>query len=61
MSERINFTCDKCRRLIPHTAWTVTVLESGKLRFQATCHGETEERIVSYDLGGVMFRQDEQS
>lgn len=55
MSGRLEYTCGKCARLIPHTAWTVTVRPDGKLSFIASCHGETEERIISLDMGGVMF------
>jgi hypothetical protein len=55
MPERLRYSCAKCGKPIPPDAWKITVLESGKLKFVAHCHGETEERVVSLGIGGVMF------
>jgi hypothetical protein len=55
MAQGLNYACGRCRKIIPHSSWTVVVRPDGKLSFTAQCHGERHTFIGIYDAGGVLF------
>ena len=54
-ANRIDVFCAKCNKRVPPNQIDADVTPEYKTRYRIHCHGETEERILSIPLAGVMF------